>query len=211
MNEVSRKQSKELIKKEERKTKVEKMQKLFSQSMDFSSSNIGELVDLLAKKGLTVKEEKRKDELHLEIAKANALKNGLWAANLSHAKYHEFLSTTRSVLVKEYDCKTPIELMLADRIVANYWRSMRLDTTLNHLIEKDDGGYTFNDSKMNVIRELSKGVESASRQLNTSILLLKELKQPSLNIKVKNAIIGQNQQFNMNKQNDQQDEIIEPK
>ncbi|NCS31955.1 hypothetical protein GW793_00505 [bacterium] len=65
---------------------------------------------------------------------------------------------------------------------------------------------------MNIIRELSKGLESASRQLNTSILLLKELKQPALNVKVKTAIIGQNQQFNVNMQDSQQqDEIIEPK
>ncbi len=116
------------------------------------------------------------------------------------------------MLIKEYDCKTPIELMLVDRIVANYWRSMRLDTTLNQLIEERGGGYTFNDSKMNVIRELSKGLESASRLLNTSIMLLRELKQPALNVKVKNAIIGQNQQFNVNRQeSQQQDEIIEPK
>jgi hypothetical protein len=43
---------------------------------------------------------------------------------------------------------------------------------------------------------------------------LKELKQPKLNVKVntENAFIGQNQQFNVNKQNEQQqDEIIEPK
>lgn len=211
MNKISPKPSKELIKKEERETKIEKMQKVFTQSSDFSSSNIGELLDLFEKKKLTNKEKERRDELQLEVSKANALKNGLWAANLSYEKYYKFLSTTRSVLVKEYDCKTPIELMLADRIVANYWRSMRLDMTLSRLIEKEDGGYTFDDSKMNVIRELSKGLESASRQLNTSILLLKELKQPTLNVKVKNAIIGQNQQFNLNKQGQQQDEINEPK
>jgi len=214
MSNVSKNQSKKLVKKEERQAAIEMLRNVFAESIDFSDSdfNIEELIDLRDKKKLTAKEEERKDEIQLEISKAYGLKNGLWAANLSYGKYHKFLSTTRSSLVKEYDCKTPIELMLADRIVANYWRSMRLDIILNRLIEKDDGGYTFNDSKMNVIRELSKGLESANRQLNTSILLLKELKQPSLNVKVKNAIIGQNQQFNVNRQDAQQeDEIIKPK
>jgi len=214
MNEVSKNQNKELVKKEERQAEIKRVQKIFAQSGDFSNSNIGELVDLLDKKKLTKKEEERKDELQLEISKANALNNGLWAANVSYGRYNKFLATTRSMLVKEYDCKMPIELMLADRIVANYWRSMRLDSTLNRLIEKEDSGYTFDNLKINTIRELSKGLESASRQLNTSILLLKELKQPKLNVKVntENAFIGQNQQFNVNKQNDQQQsEIIEPK
>ena len=196
--------NKELAKKENKEAKMERVLKAFSKSRDFSDYYIEEYVDLSEKKELTAKEKARKEELYLEIAKANGLKSGLWAANLSYGKYHEFLGTTRSMLVKEYDCKTPIELMLVDRIVANYWRSMKLDMTLNRLIEKEDGGYTFNDSKMNVIRELSKGLESTSRQLNTSIMLLKELKQPSLNIKVKNAIIGQNQQFNMDRENNQQ-------
>lgn len=215
MKEISQKQNKELAKKEERRTEIERLRKIFAGDIDFSDSNsrIGELVDLLDKKKLTAKEEKKKDELQLGISKVFGLKNGLWAANVSYGRYNEFLFITRSMLVKDYDCKTPIELMLADRIVANYWRSMRLDSTLNRLIEEKDSGYTFDNLKINIIRELSKGLESASRQLNTSILLLKELKQPKLNVKVntENAFIGQNQQFNVNKQNDQQSEIIEPK
>ena len=207
MNKKSNNQNKELVKKEERQAEIKRLRSVFEEHIfsdyDFDSK-IGELIDLRDKKKPTAEEEKRKDELTIELAKTNGLKNGLWATNLSYKKYHKFLSTTRSILVKEYNCKKPIEFMLADRILANYWRSMILDTTLNQLIEKEDGGYTFNDQKVNIIRELSKSLESASRQLNTSILLLKELKQPSFNVKVKNAIIGQNQQFNMSKQDKQQ-------
>jgi hypothetical protein len=174
----------------------------------------GEFLDLHEKKTLTPNEKKRKDELETELSMANGLKNGLWINNLNYKRHYKFLATTRSNFVKEYECKTPIELMLADRIVANYWRSMRLDMTLNRLIELEEGGYSFNDSKIYAIAELSKGLESASRQLNTSILLLKEMKQPKLNIKVttENAFIGQNQQFNASQQpNNQPNEIIKPK
>ncbi len=214
MTKKTKNQSKELTKKEERQAEIERLRKALTEDGVFSIaySKMGELADLLDKKKLTAKEEEKKTMLQLDITKAFGLKNGLWATNVGYGRYHEFLATTRSMLIKEYGCKTPIELMLVDRIVANYWRSMRLDTTLNQLIERPEGGYTFNDSKVNVIRELSKGLESASRQLNTSIMLLKELKQPALNVKVKNAIIGQNQQFNVNRQDSQQqDEIIEPK
>ena len=211
---MPQKQDKKMIKKEDKKDRIERELKIFTESMGASRNGIEEYIDLKEKKKLTSKEEKRRDELQLEIAKANGLQNGIWASNLSYGKYYKFLATTRSSLVKEYDCQTPTELMLVDRIVANYWRSMKLDMILHHLIETDEGRYSFNDSKINVIRELSKGLESTSRQLNTSILILKELKQPKLNVKVntKNAFIGQNQQFNVNKQNEQQQsEIIEPK
>ncbi len=181
------------------------MRKIFTEGLDFSEidSMIEELVGLMDKKELNTKEEEKRDNLQLEVAKSFGLENGLWIANITYKKYNKFLTTTRNMLVKDYDCKTAIELMLVDRIVGNYWRSMRIDTTLNYLIEKEDGGYTFNDSKMNIIRELNKGLESANRQLNANILLLKEIKQPSLSVKVNNAIIGQNQQFNVNKEKEQ--------
>ena len=214
MTKESNNQNKEMVKNDDKEAKIKRMLEAFTESKNLSDFRIEEFYELMCKKKLTAKEEKRKDELRLEISKANGLKNGLWAANLSYGRYHQFLATTRSSLVKEYECKTPIELMLADRIVANYWRSMKLDMTLHRLIETEEGGYTFNDSKMNTIRELGKGLESASRQLNTSILLLKEMKQPKLNVKINtdNAFVSQNQQFNMSRQNDQQEnEIIEPK
>ena len=124
------------------------------------------------------------------------LENGIWAANLSHNENYLPLGETRRKIVKDYDCKTSLELMLADRIVANYWRAMRNDTLLNHYIENKDGSFSVNQLKINMIKEFNKGIERADRQLNANIMLLKELKQPKLNIKVntENAYIAQNQQ-----------------
>ncbi|MBM2820830.1 MAG: hypothetical protein HW405_590 [Candidatus Berkelbacteria bacterium] len=115
----------------------------------------------------------------------------------------------RSELVKEYDCKTSLELMIADRIVASYWRAMQCDRIFNRLVTKEDGGFSFDQLKINITKELNKSIELANRQLNTNIILLKEIKQPKLDIKVntKNAFIGNQQQFNVDKQN----ENIEPK
>lgn len=173
-----------------------------------------EFSNLVNSKELTSSQNEREKELTKKLNFLYGLENGIWVGALSYEEYSIALMRMRQDIVKQYNCRDSLELMLADRIVANYWRSMRLDAILNRLTETGDRSYSFNDSKMNIMRELSKGLESASRQLNTSILFLKELKQPKMNIKVntENAIIGQNQQFNVNKQNEQQQsEIIEPK
>ena len=208
-NKTEQKQKKEIIKREDEKIRIERAIKPLTESIDFSDGKATkEYADLEEKNKLTQKEEKKKGELELEIAMINGLKNGLWIGNLSYSKYFKSLATMRSNLVKEYNCKTSLELMLVDRIVANYWRAMKYDTIFNRLIEKEDGGYSFDQLKVNIIKEFNKGIDLANRQLNTNIILLKELKQPKLNVKVntENAFISQNQQFNVNKQNDKQDE-----
>ena len=183
--------------KDDRNVKIERAIKPFIESFTFFDSEImKEYADLREKGELTPKEEKKKTDLALEIAMIHGLKNGVWAGNLSYQKYFKSLTTMRSSLVKEYDCKTPIELMLVDRIVANYWQAMRSDTLLNHYIENEDGSFSINQLKINTIREFNRGLERADRQLNASIILLKGLKQPKLNIRVntENAYIAQNQQ-----------------
>ena len=159
---------------------------------------------------LTPNEKKRKDQLSTELFMTYGLENGIWATNLGHSKYYSSLAQIRLNIVKDYDCKSSLELMLADRIVAHYWRAMRNDTVINQLTEEKDGGYSFNQQKINVLKELNKGVELADRQLSADIILLKELKQPKLNIKVttENAFIAQNQQINAGQPNS---ENIHPK
>ena len=159
---------------------------------------------------LTPNEKKRKDQLSTELFMLYGLENGIWAANLGHSKYYSSLAQIRLNIVKDYDCKSSLELMLADRIVAHYWRAMRNDTLLNRYIENGDGSFSINQLKINMIREFNNGTERADRQLNADIILLKELKQPKLNIKVttENAFIAQNQQVNAGSPNN---ENIQPK
>ena len=161
---------------------------------------IEEILSLVNKEKLTEQETKRLNELQQEVTEIHGLKNGLWAGAATYKKYRNFIYTTRASLVKEFNCKTSLELMLVDRIVANYWRAMRIETLLCPYIEWNDD-YPFSQLRVNIIKELGKSLESASRQMTTSILLLKEMKQPGLNVKINagNAFVGQNQQFNLNK------------
>lgn len=151
----------------------------------------------------------RKKKLSEEIVMMYGLENGIWAANLAHAKYYSALAQIRKNIVRDFGCKTSLEFMLVDRIVAHYWRAMRSDTLLNHYMENEDGSFSVNQLRINMVKEFNRGIDRADRQLNANIILLKELKQPKMNIKVttENAYIAQNQQVNSIASN----EIIEPK
>ena len=205
------KKNQKLIKKDDKRAMIERVLRQLFEGFDFSDTHIveEELAILEEKKKLTSKEKERRNELELEIGTIHGLRNGIWTGNLSHGKNFKLLTTMRSELVKEYDCKTSLELMIADRIVASYWRAMQCDRIFNRLVTKEDGGFSFDQLKINITKELNKSIELANRQLNTNIILLKEIKQPKLDIKVntKNAFIGNQQQFNVDKQN----ENIEPK
>jgi hypothetical protein len=179
---------------------TEKTKKFFSDSKLMASfknemSEYHLLIDT-DKDKLTPTQKKRKIELVVEIMQVYGLENGLWATNLGRFKYHHALAEIRRKIVDDYDCHTAIELMIADRIVANYWLTMRNDTLLNHYMENEDGSFSINQLKINMIREFNRGIDRASRQLNADIMLLKELKHPKLNIKIntENAYIAQNQQ-----------------
>jgi len=192
------------IKKDNQKAEIDRLVRVFDKSIDTSEEGFAELAELVNKEKLTEQESKRLNQLKQELAEIHGLKNGLWAATAAYGKHYNFIYATRASLVKEYDCKTSIELMLVDRIVANYWRAMRIETLLGPYIEWNDD-YPFSQLRVNIIKELSKSLESASRQLTTSILLLKEMKQPGLNVKIntENAFVAHNQQFNINKPNEQ--------
>jgi len=70
----------------------------------------------------------------------------------------------------------------------------------SYLAQKNDGTFGFNQPRINMMKELGKQVDSANRQYISTLTLLREMKQPQINIKVqsKQAFVDQNQQFNKN-------------
>ncbi len=86
--------------------------------------------------------------------------------------------------------------MLADRITTAYWRGMRYEMYLNRLIEPEPNKFQFNEFKIKALKEIHKGIELSNRQFETGLTLLKNLKQPRLNVRVTadNAYVAQNQQ-----------------
>ena len=169
-------------------------------NFDSESNLLKEFNKLCKEKELTEDQKKRKKEALNEIGMMYGLENGIWIANLSYSKDYLTLARMRQKVIRDYHCKSSLELMLADSIVASYWRIIKNEMILSRLIQKEDGSWSFNQSKVNVMKELNKGIDLASRRLNTNIVLLKEMKQPTLkvNVKTNNAFIGDKQQFNNN-------------
>lgn len=137
-----------------------------------------------------------KDNLGQELFQMNGLRNGYWISHISYYKNISSLSKMKKEFVEENECKSSIELMLADKIVANYWRVMKYEQVFNHFIENDEGKMSFNQLTVNIFKEINRGLEIAHRQLDNNVILFKELKQPNfkLTVKTDNAYFAENQQ-----------------
>lgn len=204
--------TKEIVKKEEvkpdlMKIELEEIKKEFSAPIASNHERglIRNIYQLRGNKELPEAQKKEKlSEAMINLGMFYGLENGLWAANLDHQKYHLPLTKMRLKVINDYNCKTSAELMLADSIVSSYWRIVKNEMLLNRLIEKEDGKFSFDQLKINALKELNKEVDLANRRLNMNIILLKEMKQPALkvNVKTNNAFIGENQQFNNNQNNE---------
>lgn len=202
---------KEIVKKEESdpvslKMELDKIRKDYSNPNNFDGEHnlLNEFNKLYKEKIPTEEQKKKKLESLNEIGMMYGLENGIWISNLGYKKDYGALARIRQKVIRDYNCKTSLELMLADSIVASYWRIIKNEMKLNRLLEKEDGSYSFDQLKVNVIKELNKEVDLASRRLNMNIVLLKEINQPALkvNIKTNNAFVGENQQFNNNQNNE---------
>ena len=204
----------EIAKKEETKPaptdRINNLKKIYSNPDYFDNeSNLLKEFDSLSKKEtLSDEEKKKKAESTEKMGLMYGLENGVWAANLDYHKNYASLARMRQRVIRDYNCKTSLELMLADSIVSSYWRIMKNERAINRMIEKEDSSYSFDQLKVNVLKELNREVDLANRRLNTDIVLLKEMKQPALkvNVKTNNAFIGQNQQFNDQTQKDENNE-----
>ena len=166
----------------------------------------------LDKKSLS---EKEREDISEELVMMHGLENGYWVSSISYSKHRSALSRMRAKIIEENDCKSSAEIMIADRIVASYLRIIRYETIYNHIIENEDGQFSFNQLTVNTLKEINKGLEIAHRQHSNNIILLKELKQPNLKVTVKtgNAYFAENQQINNNKGSDDlkdNTEIIKP-
>ena len=143
------KNNKKLAKKEIKITKQDRINHLrrgmstpglfFRQEEDMFK-NYFEKKDKLSKEG--------RDDIANELVQLYGLENGYWIGNISHQKYNPPLIRMKKVFIEENECKGSIELMLADKIVASYWRVMKYEQVFNHFIQNKEG--VFNCSQLNI-------------------------------------------------------------
>lgn len=103
-----------------------------------------------------------------------------------------------SQVIKEYDCSTHAEKMLVEIMVNAFIRTIDASKELTEGRIAPGGSITENRSKYLAV--LSKEHDRANRQFLNSLMTLKQLKAPTIemNIRTKNTFVAQNQQINAN-------------
>jgi hypothetical protein len=146
-------------------------------------------------------EKKLADNLQKEmeaVVPMLTIDNHYLAAEVVGERYRSFLMHFANELVEEYQCQTPSEKSLAQHVASCYVRILELSksvmnsTRLEYLSHERTAFYGMQ----------SKELDRAQRQFASSLMVLKQMKSPTLevNIKAKTAFISQNQQINANTQ-----------
>jgi hypothetical protein len=151
--------------------------------------------------GLATEEtNKRYIEKYQEVLMANAFVNGKVVEASVNVWHQNHVVKMRETLIIEHDAKSASELMIIDLAINAYFRSLHTSKIYSSLVQGNDGTVRFEQSRVNLLKELGKQVENANKQFLSALTLLKEMKQPRINIKVqsKQAFVAQNQQFNKN-------------
>lgn len=102
-------------------------------------------------------------------------------------------------IIKEYNCNTTLEKSLCEIIANSYWKTLQISKKITTCMNAWE--YLSNE-RTKYLSMLSMELDRANRNYLNALNNLIELKKPqmNINIKTKNAYIGQNQQFNNNLQ-----------
>ena len=117
-------------------------------------------------------------------------------------KYYGWLQQLTEKTIQEYGCTTELEKSLASLMASFHIRivdnSKRLNDLLNSL-------YSPNKNEIHYLEILSRQIERAHRQFLSTVITLKQLKSPKveMNIKTMTAFVSQNQQINVDKKNNE--------
>jgi hypothetical protein len=116
------------------------------------------------------------------------------AESLNSDKYRTLVIEIANQLVKEYECKTSSEKMLAQTAAWAYCRMLEYANKLNGITRQE----YLSSVKTGHYAVLSKEVDRCVRQYLSALNTLKHFKQPSLSVtfKAQNAFVAQNQQIN---------------
>lgn len=111
-------------------------------------------------------------------------------------RYRQLTKLMTEKIIHEHNCQNELEKSIASTIVASYVRYTDNSRRLNNELECTH----ITPNITAYISMLSKQVDRAHRQYITSLMTLKQLKAPQIemNIKANTAFVSQNQQFNHN-------------
>jgi len=139
-------------------------------------------------------------ERYQEVEMLQGMINGKVVEGSVSNWHQKHVIKLRKQLITEHQASSASECMIIDLAINAYFRSLHASRIYSCLEQNKDGTISFDQPRVNMLKELGKQIDSANRQYISTLTLLKEMKQPQINIKVqsKQAFVSQNQQFNKN-------------
>ena len=127
-------------------------------------------------------------------------------AGLMETFYSQYRGLAKELsiqIIKDYNATTSAEKALVEIIVNAYIRVIDNSRRLN--IELGGPGQPINENRTKYMAMLSKQIDRANRQFLNSLMTLKQLKAPmiEMNIKTNTAFVSQNQQINVPQANNE--------
>ena len=110
-------------------------------------------------------------------------------------RYAALMLTITRDIEKEHQCTTTIEKILAENVAVAHLKMVDVSRRLNGMLEFMDHSVD-NSVVPKQVEALSRQADRAHRQLLQSITTLKQLRQPTLEVNIRNAFVAQNQQVN---------------
>jgi hypothetical protein len=136
---------------------------------------------------------------HQVASMIDGVVNGSVVEGSVNINHRQQVLRLREDLIKEFKADSVSELMVIDMVINAYFRTIHTTSVYNSFLLAKNGSISYDQTKINMIKELGKQIELANKQFLSTLTILKEMKQPPINIKVSGqAFVGQNQQFNKN-------------
>jgi|GEM_PF-1865772 len=110
-------------------------------------------------------------------------------------KYRSMAKEMTSQIIKEYECTTHAEKMLVESVVSGFISQLSHTKRFNSCFNAQE---YISSELAQFLGMLGKQIDRSNRQFLSSLAMLKQLKQPKVevNIKANNAFVAENQQIN---------------
>ncbi len=144
-------------------------------------------------KGIEKGKKELSESLNMGMSLVALDKHYLMAESVGN-RYRPFVIQFAKQITEEYQCKTPSEKALAETAAGAYGRVLELSSKVSVSLNLE----YLSSIKTSYYAMLDKQLDRAYRQFTSALLVLKQMKSPSLevNISAKTAFVAQNQQLN---------------
>ena len=136
-----------------------------------------------------------------ELAMGKGVAEQFALTNVVAKEYSPLLISFARQLIEEYKCVGPSEKAMAEVAAAAYVRILQY----SELFSTVKNGQSITNEKNGFYNNISKELDRAHRHFESAISMLKQMKVPTMNLKVhsKNTFIADKQQFNNLQENNE--------